>query len=223
MSKSPIINTEPLGAVPPNENLLLNGDLSVWQRATSFNVANAEMTADRWPLNIAGTVVRQTDVPSGMGFVYSAQVNVPIGPTQLYNTFVLPTTGEAGVLQLGRTVTYSFWLKSQTIGLDVSCIGRFGDESLSAANGPGNEWSEVVGVTDGTWQQFFITHTMTTAPTATNKIFRVGCWTVDNDTFNVTGMKLEFGNAVTEFAFVEPATVLLACQAYFWRGVPLIA
>ena len=52
-------------------NKIINGDMSFWQRGTSFS-GSTQYTADRYVVNgSTGTVTRDTDVPTGRGFTYS--------------------------------------------------------------------------------------------------------------------------------------------------------
>ena len=55
------------GVIGSNPNLLLNGDFSVWQRGTSFNISNNgsyKYTADRWVVQTDSTSITANSLPN---------------------------------------------------------------------------------------------------------------------------------------------------------------
>jgi len=114
-----------------NRNLVINGGMQVWQRATAATaVSNSTYgTVDRYRFweNTDGayTAERSTDVPSGQGFTYSTKLVVTTADTSLaagqYAQFGQRI--EAQNLQRlsygtsgAETITVSFWVKSSKTG-----------------------------------------------------------------------------------------------------------
>jgi len=109
-------------------NIIINGDMSVAQRGTSFATANS-MTIDRFRFDKSNdgdvTVTQDTDVPSGQGFVKSLKVDVTTADTSIgasQYAFVTQRI-EAQNLQYlkygtanAETLTLSFWVKSNKTG-----------------------------------------------------------------------------------------------------------
>jgi hypothetical protein len=66
-----------------HDNLIINGDMRIAQRGTSFtSVSASQYTLDRWKYTDSGTtssvvtVTQDTDVPTGEGFVSSLKIDV---------------------------------------------------------------------------------------------------------------------------------------------------
>ena len=112
-------------------NLIINGGMQVWQRATSATaVTNSSYgTVDRFRFweNTDGayTAEQSTDVPSGQGFSYSTKLQVTTADTSLtaaqYAQFAQRIEAQ-NLQQLcygtseAKTVTVSFWVKSSKTG-----------------------------------------------------------------------------------------------------------
>lgn len=109
-------------------NLIINGDMQIWQRGTSASgVTSSTLVADRWKnFNNIGTtdVSQSTDTPSGEGFGYShkvacASTGTPTGGNECYISQVIEAQnlqqlayGTSGAKQ----ITISFWVKSNLTG-----------------------------------------------------------------------------------------------------------
>tara|TARA_R100001198_G_scaffold95897_1_gene83459 strand:+ start:831 stop:1952 length:1122 start_codon:yes stop_codon:yes gene_type:complete len=114
-----------------NRNLIINGGMQVWQRATAATaVTNSTYgTVDRFRFwedtDGAYTVERSTDVPSGQGFGYSTKLVVTTADTSLaggqYAQFAQRIEAQ-NLQQLSygtsgaKTITVSFWVKSSKTG-----------------------------------------------------------------------------------------------------------
>lgn len=111
-------------------NLIINGDMNIAQRGTSFNVVGSDTkyTVDRFALGIIEgdfTATQDTDVPIGQGFASSVKIdnNSAIATlaagTQNYfeqrieaQNLVQLSYGTANA----KTITLSFWVKSNKTG-----------------------------------------------------------------------------------------------------------
>lgn len=150
-----------VSAVSPNPNLVINGDMRVAQRGTSFTApSNGEVTLDRWRQSAGGIydVTQDTDVPAGVGFLNSLKIDVTTAKTTVgagdVAAFLTRIEGfDWSVLEYGtssaRTCTLSFWLKSDT-KTGTFCVSlRNDDQNVSyVAN---------VTVPDNLWNQYVLT------------------------------------------------------------------
>ena len=115
------------GALAGMRNRIINGDMRIAQRGTSF-LAAVGYTLDRWIFGQVGTmactVSQSTDVPNDT-FLNSSKVDVTTADTSI-------ATGDYAVVWqriegynvrdlIGTTFTLSFWVKSPKTG--THCIG----------------------------------------------------------------------------------------------------
>lgn len=116
-------------------NIIINGDMSISQRATSFSASSSAIyTLDRFkyinvdtPDNVY-TITQDTDVPSGQGFVKSLKVDVATADASLDSSdgTQIEHRVEAQNLQYlnfgnssAKSLTLSFWVKSNKTGTYV--------------------------------------------------------------------------------------------------------
>tara|TARA_X000001382_G_scaffold93675_1_gene68234 strand:- start:4398 stop:5498 length:1101 start_codon:yes stop_codon:yes gene_type:complete len=123
-----------------NRNLIINGNFSVWQRASATTTvsANNYFTADRWKFfKDSGanyyTSERSTDVPSGQGFGYSMKLQCVVADTSIgssqYAQIVQRIEGQdCQRLAYGssgaKDLTVSFWVKSNKTGTYTICLRK---------------------------------------------------------------------------------------------------
>ena len=117
-----------------NKNLIINGGMNVWQRATSASVnSDIYSTVDRYVTRIRGgaayTISRSTDVPSAQGFAYSLKFdNTTADASPTTNDFtLLEQRIEGQNLQhllkgtsSAKALTLSFWIKSNVTGTFIA-------------------------------------------------------------------------------------------------------
>ena len=120
-------------------NIIINGDMSIAQRGTSFagltNGNNSEYTLDRFNFSESGsesyvfTVSQSTDVPSGQGFSNSLKYLVTTADTSLDSLggVALNYRIEGQHLQYlakgtsnAKKLTLSFWFKSSLTGTYIA-------------------------------------------------------------------------------------------------------
>ena len=111
-----------------NKNLIINGDMQVWQRATAATtVTNAYATVDRYKFteNTSGAFSseRSTDTPTGTG--YSLKLQCTTADTSMASgdyAYMVQNIEAQNLqsLQYGtssaKTLTLSFWVKSSKTG-----------------------------------------------------------------------------------------------------------
>ena len=160
------------------KNLVINGDLRIWQRSTSATLNSStnmtHKTADRWnhyhASDGAVTESRSTDVPTGAGFYYSMKHEVTTADASIsanqYHCHKYDIEGyDVAHLMWGtaqaKPITVSFWAKSSVTGDYGFCIrpgannGRFYVDTLTISQA--NTWKKysftVPGCPDGTWEK----------------------------------------------------------------------
>jgi hypothetical protein len=152
------------------KNLLINGDMRIAQRGTSFAAATNEYTLDRWKYYLTGagavTITQDTDVPNKT-FGFSLKVDVTTADSSLasgdrYRLQYVVEGFDAAQLSFGtsdaKTITVSFWVKSPKTGqhsifLANSAFDRFYPAiyTVSSADTWENKTITIPGDTTGTW------------------------------------------------------------------------
>ena len=119
-----------------NKNLLINGQMAIFQRSTSTSVStDIYSTVDRFITRVRGgavyTISRSTDVPSAQGFGYSLKFdNTTADASPTSNDFtLLEQRIEGQNLQhllkgtsSAKKLTLSFWIKSNLTGTFIANI-----------------------------------------------------------------------------------------------------
>jgi len=113
-----------------NRNLIINGNLSVWQRSTSQTsiTSNGYHTADRWNINYGSTGLshkqeQSSDVPDGFGYSLKVTATTQYSSLGAGDAYELDHRFEGQNLQQikkgtsnAQPVTLSFWVKSSITG-----------------------------------------------------------------------------------------------------------
>jgi hypothetical protein len=125
------------------KNIIINGDMSVAQRATSASslTSSAYNTMDRWHLALSSlgtwTQSQSTDVPTGQGFAKSMKLDCTTADASPSSSdaMILQTRIEGQMLQYlkkgtssAESTTMSFWVKSNKTGTYI-CELRDNDNS----------------------------------------------------------------------------------------------
>jgi hypothetical protein len=224
-------------------NLLINGDMRIAQRGTSFTggTANADdtYTLDRWYNLAEGNdsvdITQASDSPDDNGYSYAMDIE---------------TTGEKfGLAQIieadncigaiGNTVTLSFSAKVSNARIDtvkaaiiawsgtadtvtsdfISSWNADGTTPTLIANATLENTPADLGVTTS-WATYSVSASVDTA-SANNIIAFI--WSDDatnpqaGDFLYVTNAKLEVGSDATDFAPDDKAANLAKCQRYYFR------
>ena len=172
MALSKLNNKSFADTVEGNPSLIINGNMAVWQRGTSFaDPADSTYLCDRmFAFNNndgAITFSQSTDVPSGKGFKYSLKGDVTTADTSIaagqYVSIDQNIEGQNVVsLDWGSSeakyVTISFWIKSNLTGtycysvrnsaVDRSFIKEF---TIDTADTWEHKTITIQGDTSGTW------------------------------------------------------------------------
>ena len=157
---------------PSGANLIINGDMRIAQRGTSFaTLTSGQYTLDRWNCILSGggavTITQDVDVPSGVGLEYSLKVDVTtadaLGAAGDQYTLSYTVEGyDAAVLGFGdsgaQNMTLSFWVKSpktgqHTVAFQNEAQNRvyLGTYTVNVADTWEYKTITVAGDTTGTW------------------------------------------------------------------------
>ena len=212
-------------------NLLINGNMEIWQRSTSVAIATLGYTADRWyHQSYNGAVISQqptsdsTRLPSTR---YCARVLRNLNATAvnfMYFTQSMETSQSINLA--GQTATLSFWARAGA-GITSSTF------TASVIYGTGTDQNVIAGYTGQTtaftnnvtltttWQKFTSTGAVPT--TATEVAFVCGYTPVGtapaNDYFEITNVQLEQNYQPTPFEQRPIGVELQLCQRYYFRIV----
>jgi hypothetical protein len=216
------------------KNLIINGGMDVWQRATSFALTNGKAyTADRFWLNpqsVASTHSRQavTSPIAGMASQYCLRIqrNINVSATGLiYFATDLESTNAFACR--GRKLTLSFYARKHATGYTATS-DLF---SLGIVSGKGTDQTLVNGYTSGSyvanqsntltssWQRF----TVTTSSVIADDITQIGLQGTrtsvgtagTNDYMEITGIQVEISDAATDFEHRSYGEELALCQRYY--------
>jgi len=193
------------------KNLIINGGMDVWQRATSTTTAGVGYrTADRfWTLisGGTGTFQRSTDVPAGEGFNYSMSCDAT-GVQYLGTSVELSATGKPGIFKANTDYTLSVWTK-----------GTAGSMSLYFRNAivTGTDSTTVsflALVTSAGWTKQSVTFNMgSIVQHANNTHLGIDISNITNGG-KITGYQLEEGSVATDFEHRSYGEELAKCQRY---------
>ncbi len=194
-----------------NRNLIINGEMNVWQRGTSHDTTGGIVyTADRfWKYSpsISGTYERSTDAPDG--FAYSMHYNVD-GNTAGSGTSVEFT--RQGYFPL-QTYTFSFYVKGDLTNTNL-------DIGYRNSVGSGTDQVAISQITDfgnyTDWTRVERTFTINTAPHANNKFLNLEFATMPAGV-KFTGVQLEVGSKATPFEHRSYGDELAKCQRYYQK------
>ena len=198
-------------------NRIINGDMRVAQRGTSFPTpANGAYTLDRWLIGVGGSA--------------PASVTQVTGPTGFKNA--LRVTGAAGNTNISLQHRHESINVADMVGIPCSIQAVMSASApqtvawqLVSANALDNYSSSTV-VASGTWSvsttaQRFTATTGNLPAGAANGLALVislnngGAFT--SGTFDLTGVQLEVGIQPTAFEFIDYGASLQRCLRYCWQ------
>ncbi len=201
-------------AAKANPNLLINGDFSVWQRGASASYSSGlNYQCDRFVTYCQGAhSVERVVVKSPDRVCYGVKVTS--------NTYAcsLSQRIERPAQFLGRTVTLSYWVYSETATTvtpraeyvdDNSGSVLVWDERASAITVPAGVWVKVV-------QRFDVPEADESSLThGASAYFNVNLTAGTVGTYTIADAKLELGSVATPFIADEPSVNLAKCQRYY--------
>jgi len=225
-----------------NRNKIHNGGMRVAQRGTSGAGSTAATTAgfsgiDRWMAYRAafatGLTWSQQSASLPSGFANSLRVqrdnaNATTGACWVTQTF----ENEASTPFQGQPVVLSFWAKAganfsaASSALNVNLVSGTGTEATAVTTsgpafttGSANEINTTVTLTTS-WQRFVLTDTALTSgltQIAVSFGFTPVGTASTNDWFEITGVQLEIGTALTPYEARPIQQDVALCQRYYYR------
>ena len=146
-------------------NLIINGDMRIWQRSNGADVTgatNLQFGPDRWMFeegcnNLVTTLSRSTDTPYDQGFKYSfklspSQVESGLNTGDFAQYMYFIEGYDAAPAQWGtinaKPCTLSFWFKTNTGGEHYVSLNSFGGVDT---------WSTSIRSTINVWEHHVIT------------------------------------------------------------------
>lgn len=209
------------------KNKIINGDMNIWQRGTSFTNPSSVYTADRFLCTIDGgtgqTITRQTFTPG------TAPVSGYEGTSFLRATMSASSTFWSIIQKVedvrvfaGQSVTFSFWAKASS-AFTGSVLLR---QNFGSGGSADVDLSTSVSVTTS-WQRFTYSTTlgsMSGKTIGTNSSLQVffyyGSGTIASNAVDTWGWQLEASSVATAFQTATGTLQgeLAACQRYYWRS-----
>lgn len=217
-----------------NPNIAFNGDFDLWQRGFEQTISGIG-SADRWHYEHINT----TKAVSRQMFSVEEKSEALGDPTYFSRIIVSSVTGANSFCVMGqkyenvrdtagKTITLSFWAKSDTnrniaiearqnFGTGGSAIVRFHVKKIALSS---------------MWEKYNVTIKFPSIAgkiIGVNNFYRFDFWFdsgsdydiyTDNlgqqsGTFDIARVKLEFGDRATPFMPPDPALELLRCQRYY--------
>ena len=226
-------------ASPPNSmgfrNRIINGDMRVWQRATSATGTysagpSGYATTDRWVYysGASMTTSQSTSVPSG--FQYSLKVQRPNAATTTSAIYAFQVVESVNMLDLaGQSVALSFYAKSGAnfsasggvLAISVN-TGTVADQGSASGLGGWTGVSSAISTSQAittTWTRYTVTGTIASNALELDVVFSytpTGTAGAD-DAFYITGVQLEAGTVASPFERRDYGRELMMCQRYYYR------
>lgn len=225
------------GSQAAGRNVIINGNLDVAQRGTSFtSVASGTFTLDRWKTittatTLNTTVTQDTSVPNA-GSKFSIKVLQASNTTGVGEYCVRQPIETQNITPLaGNTVTVSFWYRSNlttlahAVRLGASTQAGGTDQAISFGVTNANTWEKKV----LTFSSFAGVTAISTAYNAEGAILDIGFNVFGsasrtslsaNDYFQFTQVQVEVGSVNTLFSRAGGTISgeLQACQRYYAKS-----
>ena len=231
-----IATNMPYGSSSFLRNRIINGNMQIWQRGTSFtSVSNVvQYGADRWYAFIngvvtSGQILQSSSVPTGL-FQYSAAFGRPSGTTATNQPWFCQNIESVNIYDLSsQSVTLSFYAKT---GANYSggamtvrvATGTAADQSsLTFSNGPATGftgYAAPINTTQSltsTWTRYSFTGTFGSGVLEAAVCFAYspsGTAGADDNIY-ITGVQLEQGSVATPFERPLYSKQLADCQRYY--------
>lgn len=182
-----------------NRNLIINGAMQVWQRATTATTVTngAYQTADRYSFNQSNdgayTTEQSTDTPTGTGYSLKAQVTTADASIASSQYAYIEQNIEAQNLQSlqygtsnAKSITLSFWVKSNKTGTYTILFRKLSGTGVHLVH-------EYTIDSANTWEKKEITISPTAGSTSIITS-STGAITADNNNGIQIGWNLAFGS-----------------------------
>jgi len=212
------------------KNHIINGDMGIWQRGTSFaSAANGSYSADRFKYAFDGS---GTATISQQAFTAGA---APVAgyESQYFLRHLVTSAGSTTFTQIfqpiedvrtfaGQTVTFSFWAKADSARSSFI----YAEQNFGSGGSATVQYLSMGSASLTTsWQRFSFTVALSsisgkTIGTGSQLNFYIRGGTALNASTDIWGVQVESGSTATPFQ-TATGTIqgeLAACQRYYWRN-----
>ena len=209
-------------------NKIINGDMRVSQRGTSFPAGAVQYGLDRWQFfrigAVAGATCAQTTAASAITLGYNnyMQVNHDAGNASLVSIVVGQTFETINIRDLaGQTVTFSCYIfcSGDAVGRTTAALvyGTGTNGSLGAGFTGTTVAGSSVSTSNASWVRSTITATLPSNATqlGVQVTFVPSVTGGASDYFGLVGAQLELGPVATPFEQRPIGMELALCQRYF--------
>jgi hypothetical protein len=206
-------NTSPFTGGFGFRNRIINGDMRIPQRGTSFSVGSAAYTLDRWQVYGSGANVSVAQVAGPTSFKNAIQITGAASVTQ------------AGIFQRIESTNVSD-LSGQTVTIQANIAVSTSQTvlwQLLTANATDN-FSSTTTIASGTWSvtttATTYTATVTGLPASVLNGLQIAIYpnnagAFTSGTITITGAQLEKGSTATSFDYRPYGTEEMLCKRYF--------
>ena len=238
LTSTNLINATPLS----HRNKIINGAMSIWQRGTTFNSqgnGQNDYTADRFAIGHNNSHMAAVSQQDGTGaspvFRYCARIQRDSGQSQtdqmrfhtaLETNDVIPMRGSSLTLSYYARKGANFSPSGSKFSQLIIYTGTNIDGDPNAFSG--GHWTNSTAVLDTTstptlttsWQRF--SHTTSAVSNSANSMiieFRTTPTGTAgaNDYYEITGVQLEIGSAMSAFEHRRYSDELVRCQRFFYK------
>lgn len=205
------------GAISPSNqlsfrNVVINGDMSVWQRGTTFNSGEGFYTADRWYCYRPGVTRQSNSDNGGFSLRWTA-------PSTASNYISQGIEGINCVHLRGKQVTLSFEIKTSS-AFSAGRIGYNVVENTGTADQNPNAITQNVDQTVATTTSFVRVSRTYTLSSSFNNLYVT--FALNNPTngewYEIRNVQLEEGSVATPFEKRPYPLELTLCQRYYELG-----
>lgn len=202
-----------------NPSVLINGDMSIWQRGTAFTgVAADSFSADRWGYEGTGTGIdinRVSDDSSAAAF--AMELVAVVGNTDATIRQRMEAANSTPLT--GKSLTLTLRIKTvvaETFQIELVHADAFEDfTTTTLIQNSGN----ITTVGGGAWETISFSFAAMPSGVSNGLEARLefGAMAVATEDITFTNVKLERGSTSTEFFYIPPSEVLRNCMSYFER------
>lgn len=192
---------------------IINGAFSIWQRGVSFALSAAAYAADRWYVDIIGTVTREAFLPGESELMDNSRYYLKTSPSGSSPASIEQRIESVWTLA-GKQTTLTFWAKAGISGsvLSVSATQFFGTAGSTSV-------ATVIGT--ATLTTAWVKHTMTvTVPSIAAKTVGANDYlalhfTLPVDDVSICNVQWEQGPLATDFELRPYDEELRLCRRFY--------
>ena len=192
------------------KNRIINGQMFIWQRATSLTTASNQVYgfADRWLTNAGASTTwsQSTDVPAGFKYSVSCAGSTFNGINQRIESFNCSDLA-------GQSITVSFWAKQSSGSSSLNINLAYANSADNFSSATTIVEAAISATPSSSWTRYSYTYVMPAGVVNGLQII-LFCAAAANTTL-FTGCQLEVGATATNFDFRSYGTEFGLCNRYY--------